>query len=85
MQLMTCEWEIRIHDRSGAKAKTSDVMRDFDATIAAVKAFKKNDSGDLLRVHVPEKATDKERRELIANGATLIFRKIKTLPESSRS
>ena len=42
---MTGEWEIHIHDRGGAKAKTSEVMKDFDATIAAVKAFKKTDSG----------------------------------------
>ena len=39
-------------------------MKVFDATIAAVKAFKKTDSGEILRVHVPAKATDKERREL---------------------
>jgi len=73
MQLMTGEWEIHIRDRGGMKAKTSEVMKDFDAAIAAVKAFKKTDSGEILRVHVPAKATDKERRELIANGATLIF------------
>ena len=71
--MATSEWEIHIHDRDGAKTKTFDVMKDFDATIMAVKAFKKTDSGEILRVHVPAKATDKERRELIANGATLIF------------
>jgi hypothetical protein len=70
---MIGEWEIHIHDRGGRKAKTSEVMKDFDATIAAVKAFIKTDSGELLRVHVPAKATDKERKELIANGATLNF------------
>ena len=48
-------------------------MKDFDATLTAVKAFKETDSGEILRVHVPAKSTDKERRELIANGATLIF------------
>ena len=73
MQLTTSEWEIRVHDRDGTKVKTSDVMKDFDATIVAVKAFKKTGSGEMLRVHVPAKATDKERRELIANGAILIF------------
>ena len=71
--MMTSQWEIHIHDRDGTKTKTSDVMKDFDATIAAVKAFKKTDSGERLRVHVPAKATDKEPRELIANGAILIF------------
>ena len=75
---MTGEWEIYIHDRGGKKAKTSEVVKDFDATIGAVKAFKQTDSGDLLRVHVPAKATDKERKELIGNGATLpnaVFRR----------
>ena len=71
--MTTSEWEIHIHDRDGPKTKTSDVMKDFDATLTAVKAFKETDSGEILRVHVPAKSTDKERRELIANGATLIF------------
>ena len=71
--MTTSEWVIHIHDRDGPKTKTSDVMKDFDATLTAVKAFKETDSGEILRVHVPAKSTDKERRELIANGATLIF------------
>jgi hypothetical protein len=70
---MTGEWEIHIHDRGGAKAKRCQVMKDFDETRAAVSAFKKIGSGEILRVHVSAKVTDEQRRELIANGATLIF------------
>jgi hypothetical protein len=59
---MTGKWEIHIHDRGGAKAKTCEVMGDFDTTIAAVKAFKRTGSGEILRVHLPATATDKSAR-----------------------
>ena len=71
--MRTGELEIHVHDRGGTKAETSEIMKDFDATITTVKAFKKTGSGEILRVHVPARSTDKERMELIANGATLIF------------
>jgi hypothetical protein len=67
------EWFAQLHPIGGGKAEEPIYFPDFAATLAFVKTPKGQSSGNILRVHVPVRATYQERQQLITNGATPVW------------
>lgn len=61
-----------VYAPDGLKAKEFRYFDDFQSTLQFVVAFKKSASGDILRVHLPSRASDEDRQKLIATGAQLV-------------
>jgi hypothetical protein len=64
------EWFAQLHPIRGGIAEAPIYFPDFAATLAFVKTSKGQASGNILRVHVPARATYQERQQLIVIGAT---------------
>jgi hypothetical protein len=64
-------WYVDIWDKGGTKAKHYEVLADFAATLAYIKAFKAKKTDETLRIVNPSDATDEQLQELMKNGATI--------------
>jgi hypothetical protein len=60
-----------VYAPSGIAAKEVHYFDDFRATMDFVGSFKERGSAGRLRVHLPSRATDEERRELAQTGSIL--------------
>ena len=68
------KWFVQVHPLGGSSAETPVYFTDFAATLAFVKAFKEQPCGNILRAHVPTNTSYQQRQQLIANGATPVWR-----------
>jgi hypothetical protein len=65
------EWFAQVYPAGGGKPQDRVYFHDFTGTLSFVKAFRSESSGGRVRVHVPAKATEEQRQELIDEGAAL--------------
>jgi len=69
--MSTGEFFAQLHQYGKSEPEKPIYFADFAATIAYVRSNRPAD-GDILRVHVPARATDAERQEVIDAGAVPI-------------
>jgi hypothetical protein len=62
-----------IYAPDGIKAKLTRYFDDFDGLKEFLEEFKKELSGDILRVHLPARASDEQRRIVVESGAKVAF------------
>ena len=67
------EWFVQVHHLGGKAPDAPVHFSGFAATLAFVKAFKGLAAGNILRAHIPPKATYMERQQLIQSGATPVW------------
>jgi hypothetical protein len=66
--MTTGEFFVQLHPKGKSEPENPIYFADFAATIAYVRNHRPQD-GDILRVHLPARATATERQELIDAGA----------------
>jgi hypothetical protein len=67
------EWYVQVHPLGGRPPEAPVHFADFAGTLAFVKAFKERPAGNILRAHVPTRATYMQCQQLIQNGATPVW------------
>jgi len=66
------EWFAQVYPAGRGQPQDRVYFHDFAATLSFVKAFRSESSGGRVRVHVPAKATERQREELAEYGAVLM-------------
>jgi hypothetical protein len=60
-----------VYAPDGLKAKEIRYYDDFPSLMQFIEAFRGKASSEILRVHLPARATDEQRRAVLAIGAGL--------------
>jgi hypothetical protein len=69
---MAGDYFIQHWDRHGVAAKIETLFPDFEQLYAAVLEFKKRETDEILKVHLPSHATPAERRKIESLGAQML-------------
>jgi hypothetical protein len=69
---MTGEWFVEVWAPKGRKALEKTRFEAFESLHAYVIAFKEQETNNILLVHLPSRASNDERRQIIELGASLI-------------
>ena len=67
---MTSTYQAQRWARNGKRAKEEVWFADFAGLLGYVAEFKTTETDDLLGVHLPSRAADAERQQMIVLGAT---------------